>query len=522
MDDRRQGWIALGGLLLLVTLSVYPVFDNGFVYDDWDLIENGDVIHDPSQVWTLFTRNAMYASPARREAELQVDTYRPVTMSSFVWDSMLSGREPWAYHLSNLLMHLLCTVLLFFFVRQMLGARAWKFALFGTACFALSPHANTAQIWINGRSDLFCTFFGLASVLVWRRALLSTGRLAKLLLLTSSFLFLLGLLSKEVLIATLLPLLLWPEGDADLRWTERLKRGSGFIAAAALYIGIRVSVLGGMRASEGSEHVLRSLSYLAPLELEGLLGALYPRRLYLRFMSEEFGALGTGTLVALFTLLLALAAGLYMLRRRTPLVSWGLLWFASCLAPVALIAGLRWPGFGRYLYLPSVGLAVSVSALARHFYDGLPNLRRFALVASALYLAVFAVSLRQWVADFKDEDSLYSSAIARNPSGAHAYGWLGISLARRELFEEAIGPLAVAHSRAPDEPDYALSLLESFRATGRHEAARKVAEEGARLYETEADSFHLFLLDQTHMTDSREATLQVVTCLRKNPSSSDC
>lgn len=142
MNERRQRWVALGGLLLLVAALVYPVFQNGFVYDDTDMIERGDVIHDPSQVWTVFARNTMYASPLHREAKLEVDTYRPITMLSFFWDSALSGRDPWAYHLTNLLMHLLCTVLLFSFVRQLLGEGSWKFALFGTACFALSPHAQ--------------------------------------------------------------------------------------------------------------------------------------------------------------------------------------------------------------------------------------------------------------------------------------------------------------------------------------------------------------------------------------------
>jgi tetratricopeptide (TPR) repeat protein len=522
MNERRQRWVALGGLLLLVAALVYPVFQNGFVYDDTDMIERGDVIHDPSQVWTVFARNTMYASPLHREAKLEVDTYRPITMLSFFWDSALSGRDPWAYHLTNLLMHLLCTVLLFSFVRELLGEGSWKFALFGTACFALSPHANSAQIWINGRSDLFCTFFGLASVLVWRKALPSTGSRRPLLLLTSSLLFFLGLLSKEVLIATLLPLLLWPDRDRGVSWAQRLTRCSGLAAAAVAYIGLRVAVLGSMRASEGAAHLLRSLSYLAPLELEGLLGALYPRRLYLRFMSEEFGGLSPGALLALLGLFVSIAATLFLLRRTIPLVSWGLLWFASCLAPVALVAGLLWPGFGRYLYLPSAGLAVSLAAGARHFYDRLPRLRRIYLLAAALYFAVLGLSLRHWVQDFRDEESLYSSTITQNPDGAHAYGWLGISRTQRGLFEEAIGPLAVAHERAPDEPRYALSLLESFRMTGHAEAARQVAEQGAALYETEADGFHLFLLDAAQMRDPKEAALQVLTCLRKNPSSDQC
>jgi hypothetical protein len=522
MELRGGQWVALGGLLLLVVATVYPVFENGFVYDDVDMIERGDVIHDPSEILTFYVRNTMYASPVKRDTELMVDTYRPVTMTSFFWDSALSGRSPWAYHLTNLAMHLACVVLVFFFVRGFVGRNAWPYALFGAAWFALSPHPASAHVWINGRSDLFATFFGLAAILTWRRGLSRTGGLRAAWIAASASLFLLGLMSKEVLVAAWLPIVLWPETTPDLRWTERLKRTAGFSAAIGIYLALRVSALDGVRTNEGPAHIFTAISYLAPVEIEGLLGALYPRRLYLRFMSEEFGALSVVSLIALAVLFLAIGGVAFSVRKRLPLVSWGMLWFASCIAPVAIVAGLLWPGFGRYLYLPSAGLAVAIAALAQLLWTRIPHRRVLWAGAGVLYLTALALSLRGWVHDFRNEETLYLATIERNPEGAHGYGWLGISRAARDRYDDAIGPLTIAHKLAPDVPRYPIRLLDAFARTGRLSAAEKLAVEAAPLYGKDSAPFHLFLLERAHMSDPSRATFQVLECLRKAPGSTEC
>lgn len=507
------------GLVVLVAGLLLPVLNNGFVYDDVDVIQDGDVIHDPGEIWTFFRKPTMYASPVQRGADLLVNTYRPITLVSFVWDSALSGREPWAYHATNLIMHILCTILVFLFVRELLGRNRWAFALLAATWFSLSPHPATAHIWINGRSDLFCTFFGLAAILTWRRALAGPQRYA--LHLAAMMLFFAGLLSKEVLIMTLPALLLWPE-SAPVSARTRLQRVSGFAVVAALYLVVRVRVLGGLRTHESPEHALHSLSYLAPLELDGLLGALAPARLYLRFMNETLSALSTGALLSLWILFGAFVGTAWLGRRRLPLVSWGLFWFASCLAPVVIISGMVWPGFGRYLYLPSAGLAVAIGSLIAHAYDAFPKLRRVLAVAGLVYMAVLVLGLRGWVADFRSEETLYGAAIEQNPEGPHAYGWLGFAYRRKGELGKAIDAFALAHGLAPDEERYLRFLVDCFARTGRTDAALRAATEGASRYESKATPFHMFLFQRLHNTDPQTTAIQVIECLRKDPTSRPC
>ncbi|UCF47196.1 MAG: hypothetical protein JSU89_08430 [Myxococcales bacterium] len=516
----RRG--ALVGVLLLTTLTLLPVFHNGFVYDDTDVIENGQVIHDPANLLEVFGRRAMYVS-AKDKGLMAFDTYRPMTLVSFFWDSAISGRDPFAYHLTNLLMHLLCVVLVFQLGQTLLGSRAWVFALFGAAWFALSPHPNTAQIWINGRSDLFCTAYGLGAILVWRRALLANAHPARVgLHLLAGLLFLAGLLSKETLLMVVPVLWFWPETDTSVRATERVMRTTPMLTASAIYLALRVVVLGGVRASGGSVHIETALRHLAPLELEGLLGALWPRRLYLRFLSEEFGALATYELTLLAILLILAPCLLWLLRRRAPVVAWGLLWFGLCLAPAALIAGMLWPGFGRYLYLPSVGLAAAMASGMRYAWEHFPKLRAAQAAAALVYLAVLGISLRGWAQDFRDVESLYGATIRKNPNGPHAYGWLGIAYRKQGREEESIGPLTIAHQLAPDEPRYTHHLLYALVETGKSDAAVDLAESCVRLHRSNAVECHLLLYSTYQLSDPEVALGHLLDCMKNDPNGARC
>jgi tetratricopeptide (TPR) repeat protein len=512
---------ALFALLVVTALVVSPVFDNGFVYDDTKVILKGTVIHDPANLPALFTQHAMFVS-SDDPGETSLDTYRPMTLVSFFWDSAISGRDPFAYHLTNLVMHLLCVSLVFLLLRVLLGGH-WGFALLGAAWFALSPHPNTAQIWINGRSDLFCTAYGLAAILVWRRALDGdTSKQRAVGHVVAALLFLAGLLSKETLLFVLPMLWLWPESSGTFGPVERIRRMLPLAAAGGAYLALRSVVLGGMRAGDGSSHLWTALQYLAPLELEGIAGALGPRRLYLRFLYDEFSRLSPLALAALALVFIALMVGVFAVRKRAPVVAWGLLWFVVTLAPVALVASILWPGFGRYLYLPSVGLAASIAACARLAWERFPRLRLAQALGAVAYLAFLGVNLHSWVGDFKDIETLYGSAIRKNPEGAHAYGWLGMAYRDAGRAEDSIGPLAKARELAPNAPAYTQHLLYALIATKRDAAALALARECVSQHPEHAEECHLYLYTDAQLARPADAMNHLLDCLRDDDEGARC
>lgn len=521
MSTRWQRAAALFVVLGATVLLNVPVFDNGFVYDDLDVIAEGTVIHDPSNIPALFTQHAMYVS-ADDPGVKSLDTYRPMTLLSFFWDSAISGRDPFAYHFTNLVMHLVCVSLVFLLLQTLLGGN-WVFALLGAAWFALSPHPNTAQIWINGRSDLFCTAYGLVAILVWRRALVTEAGIARAIgHALAALLFLAGLLSKETLLMVLPALWLWPEQRASIDLVARIGRMLPFAVAGAVYLALRMLVLGGLQAGDGGAHLLTALGFLAPLELEGIAGALGPRRLYLRFMSDELGRLSPLALAAIGITFVALLGGMLAIRKRLPVVAWGLFWFVITLAPASLVASMLWPGFGRYLYLPSVGLAATLASSMHLVWERFPRLRLVQAVGGVAYLVFLAASLHSWIGDFRDVETLYGSAITKHPEGPHAYGWLGIAYRKAGRNEDSIGPLAKARELAPSEPRYTQHLLYALVATKRERAALDLAEECVGLHPHDAEECHLYLYTDAQLSRPADAMDHLLECLKSDDDGSRC
>lgn len=517
-----ERWGLAGSLLLIVTV-LFPVFDNGFVYDDDAIIEFGDYIHEPGRALEVFAHDSMYVSPTRRDADLALQTYRPMTLVSFFWDSALSGRSPWAYHLTNLLVHLLCVLLLFLLARRMLGVDRWPFALLAALWFGLSPQAGAAHIWINGRSDLFATFYALCSLIIWSRALSRPrGPSRAGLMAATSLLFLAAMLSKEVVLPAAAAIFFFPDGEGQRRGVrQRFLDTLPFAAAGLSYVALRHAVLGGLRSHEGADHILSALRLIPVVEFDGLTEALFPRRLYLRFMAHDYAAIGDAAIAGLYVGLLAAAVLAYRNRHRVPVAVWGLLWFALTLAPVAVVAGIVWPGFGRYLYLPGVGLALALADVSHRAVESRPRLRPFVVGGLALYLGLFAVLQRGRVQEFQSPDTLYGGAIAADPECPHVYAFMGYGLMRRGEFQAAVDPLARAHQLAPDRKEPLESLAAAFMQLGQYQAAHNAAVEGIERY-PEAGDFHMIMVGLTSRQRPDIAAANVLECLRDEPARRDC
>src|SRR5262249_44090346 len=93
--------------------------------------------------------------------------WAPLTLLSFHLDHALSGKDPGGYHLTNLALHGLATVLLFAALLRM-TARAWPSA-FVAAVFAVHPlHVETVA-WVSERKGVLAGFFWMAGLLAYAR-----------------------------------------------------------------------------------------------------------------------------------------------------------------------------------------------------------------------------------------------------------------------------------------------------------------------------------------------------------------
>jgi hypothetical protein len=479
-------WVALVALALLPTAHR---FRNRFVWDDVYVIERGTVVHSPRNLPAIFARRMMFASSAETDGRATpIDTYRPVTLSSFVLDAAIAGRSPWMYHLTGALVHCGVVLLLWRLARRLLPERDRDLAPWAGAIFALQPQLAEAHVYISGRGDTLCTLFGLGAILAWRNAHDARSQQASDapvhralgLEALAAALWLLGLLSKEALVGALPALALWP-GDGPI--ARRARALAPFAFALVAYCALRLWALGGARAGYGAAQWAHSFARLGLLWLDALAELTLPTRVHLRLLFEAYRGATATHLTLAWLGALGVIAGAWALRRRLPALPYTLALFAGPLVPVAAIASMDWLGFGRYLYLPATGFALAAtlaigfarSALAEHSFARVRGI-------IAVWLLILGAKLAVWTGDFRDEESLYAATIHDAEGSSVGYGYLGMTLFERGDCARALPLLARARQLEPRARKYWIGLGHCELRMGYLPQARRTAAIAERAF----------------------------------------
>lgn len=518
----------LGGVLACATLFVIGKFRNEFVFDDVFVVE-GDLIHDPARIGEVFGAHTLIAHG--ESSTKAMDTYRPLTLLTFFWDAWLSGRDPWSYHLTNHLLHLSVVVCLFMLARWLLpAASVWTLAAVALF-FGLSPQLAEGHVWINGRSDPLAALFGLLALLTWRPG--GGKRHVMIRQLGTGMLYFAGLLSKETLLLAMPSLLLWPTPEPR-PLVSRMRALLPFGVAGLVYLGLRSWALQGMHATAGGAQLTTALKNLPVLWADGLRELIAPSRLYLRSMRDEYGMLSSREhlLIALAILVgVGLAVGV---RKRLPVLSWGLAWFCWTLAPASMISFFLWPGFGRYLYIPCIGLAVGLgellgqarAGLTRHFAEDPLKRRwlcRIAAGSVAIYLLALGTRLTTVTGNYASDKSLYLTAALAAPKPAYAYASYGTSRAHSGDFAGSIAPLEKAVQLDPGEPIYLFELAHSYLGSGNSTQAEALLRAGiTRSPAALAGDLRALLVQALAGRDPSAAMAELCLCLHYQPEHPEC
>jgi hypothetical protein len=259
----RTFWFTWQGTLVLLLLAVLPFLPSlrdPFFSDDYLHVERLQLVRPGT--WLLALRSwilrADDTSAWWTPKDLAIPYFRPLVTLSFLFDHSLWDMRPFGYHLTNLLLHLLTTLLSLGIARRVLTTpfAAWAAA----ALFALHPCHTEAVSWISGRTDLLAGIFFAGALYCHLRSrgrALSrwgetphTPRLGRSLWhLGVLVCFLLAICAKEM--ALTLPLvllvhnLLYP-GSGSLREPlgRRLVMPLLLLCMAGLYVALRAVLLG--------------------------------------------------------------------------------------------------------------------------------------------------------------------------------------------------------------------------------------------------------------------------------------
>ncbi|RMG47660.1 MAG: tetratricopeptide repeat protein [Acidobacteria bacterium] len=438
--------IALPALVVAVACWAYaPALRGEFVWDDRPLILENETLDHPEQLARSFATG--FWDTGEKNDRFR-NFYRPLVTLSYAADRALWGRHPLGFHLTNLILHVACSLLvLAIALEEGLGPVP---AAFGAALFAAHPVHVESVAWISGRTDLLCAVFAFA-------ALASSGgrRLEKAgYRYGSAALLFAALLAKEMAIT--LPGLILIRRCLTVPEPSRLRRALALTmphwAAAAAYLAIRATAVGvaptallPLTLPQFAATACFVLARYATLLLLPVgLDAHYP---YGPVTPLSWSAALGGALVA--------AAGWWtvLLIRREPRTGF---WCAFTIASFAPV--LAFGSFGdvlmadRFAYIPSLGLAYLAARLAasvRAAARGRAGKAAAAAVAAALLLAAAGLSrarCRVW----HDDLALFSDMVRTSPDSALVRANLGLAYMRAGRYPEAARELEAAVELVPD------------------------------------------------------------------------
>ncbi len=430
MKTRLAG---VGPIVLLAILSVlvfWPGVSGDFIFDDYPNIVSNPRVHAEHLDLASIDRAARGYEPGA--------IGRPLATVSFALNYLAAGKAPWAYKVTNVLLHALNALLVFGLLNFLLDrTRASPFPARATAWFAaclwaLHPLQVSTVLYVVQRMELLALTFILGGLWIYaagRQRQLEEGPGGWPLLVLSGVVAAAGLLCKET--AALFPIFCLGLELALFRFGARraldarlIKSayGAGLALAAVLYFALVVPRYLAPHAFDGRPFTVYERLYSQLRILPMYLGQiLWPNPAHMPFYYDG-DPKSTGLASPLSTLaggclILVLLGAAFALRRRAPLFALGTLWFFGCHLLTSNVFNLEL-AFEHRNYFAVLGVILAVIGLL----GMCPPLTRSRFPALFATLAVimlgFACLLR--AATWGDPVNLATTLVQLAPQSARA------------------------------------------------------------------------------------------------------
>ncbi len=471
----RPGWpTAIGGVLLaaLVAVTFSPVRRAGFIMDDDINIALNRTLYSP------FGLVQMWLMPST------VDQYYPLMHTTFWIESRLWGFDPLGYHVVNVLLHLANVFLLWRLLDRLQVPGAWLAA----AVFAVHPVVVESVAWAVERKNLLSMCLSLGSMLCYfrfspsaaeaRRNLASAERWYW----ASGALFALAMFSKTAVItlpAVLLVIRWWKVGRITWSDVEPLVPFIVFGVALSMVTVYQERTHCGARGAD-FDWTFAERFLMAGQALWFYAEKLvWPDPIMFFYPGFSSGALQFCYPVAA----LAVPVALWLMRGR---------WGRGPLAGVLIFAGVLMPALGffnvyYFLFAPvadhfqyhacpafiallTAGAVTAwgrviawVGTLSREAGGVSKVLTVLGWVVAAALLLLLAERSYAACQVVESEEKIYRDVIAKNPASWIAYTQLGVQLAIRNEFDDALAAgrkaLELAPQRARVHHNYASTIF---------------------------------------------------------------
>lgn len=433
-------------LVFLVTLVYFQTVHFEFInYDDQDYVTENAVIQKGITIEGI--------KWAFSFVENDLTYWHPIAYMAHMLDCQLFGTNPGYHHLSNVFIHLLNAILLYFVCFYMTGARFQS--AFAACLLAVHPISVDSVAWISQKKTLLATFFWLLSLVsyAWYANKGNLKRYGVVCLSVAA-----GLMTKPVMVTIPIIFLIfdfWPLNRVD--GIEIKKKGQGSLIQNKKSLKwlitekipfLMLVVLWGITPFIPKHVTAKNISFdTVPFFLR-FKNALVSYCLYLKkfFFPVDLAFLYpypkyVSTLFALMSAIGMVVISYTVIRhvRKYPYAATGWFVFLVSLVPfLGFVQGAVWPAYAdRFAYVPFIGLYIVFSwglvDLAGHNVSG--NALRWAV--SCLAVVTLTILSFFQTGFWKNNISLYTHALKVTKDNYLAHNNLGIAYDEHGDYDEA-------------------------------------------------------------------------------------
>ncbi len=349
----KKEFLILSAIIIITIIAFSPTFENGFT--NWDdngyVTENLDIKKEWNEKIGIFF------------SEYFMGNYHPFTMISLAIDYQIDGLNPLTFHITNLILHLINTLLVFWFILLLLKSvnykRSLEIALITSALFGVHTLHVESVAWISERKDVLYSMFFLLSLIAYLKYV--NIKKSKFLIF-SLVLFLFSLLSKGQAVSLTITLILidYFLGRKLLSKKVILEKISffalsGVFGVIAIYAQQSSNTINSNIAFSFYERILFAcygfIQYITKLVVPVNLSAFYP------YPKKINGSLTYEFWLYFLAVICIIGLFIYLIKKQKKDLVFGILFFT-----INIFLVLQFLPVGhaimadRYSYLPSIGV----------------------------------------------------------------------------------------------------------------------------------------------------------------------
>jgi len=437
-------WVAV--LVVVTAIAYYPAFTNGITnWDDDSYITNNPTLKEISSENTK-----------KIFSEYYMGNYHPLTMLSLSLDYQIGGEDAdgeihaWIYHLSNILLHILNTLLVLWLVYLLLGR--FDIAVAAALLFGVHTLHVESVAWISERKDVLYALFFITSLIAYIYYL---NKKDIKFYAISLLLFILSLLSKGQAVSLAVTLL-----AIDYLFNRKLldkkviaEKIPYFILAMIFgIVAIYAQKAGEALHDENSYELYKRIGfagytftqYILKLLLPVKLAAIYP---YPDIINKSMPAYYWLFLIPTLSVLYAF----YYFVKKNRVIAFSIAFFTI---NIALLLQLIPVGSAimadRYTYIPSIGFFIFIAWSVFTFIEKYPKQTMLLKGGLTIYLVLLTGLSVQRCKIWGDNITLWDDTLEKSPKAVVAWNNRGSTKDRDKDHKGAIEDFTRAILYKPD------------------------------------------------------------------------